>query len=192
MLRRLILAAALLAPAAAAAQAPSWCGAARLNPAETTVCADPVLQDKDRALQGLYDALPAASAERDRQADWLRGRRDACGWDVLCIEWAYGDRIAELRAALARAAPPVAARRPWCEAARLNAAERAICADDTLADLDAVMAAAYGAGRASFADGAQQAWLAERDTCGGDRACIGAAYIRRLTELGARLRAAGG
>ncbi|PRY93757.1 uncharacterized protein DUF1311 [Hasllibacter halocynthiae] len=162
-----------------------------MNPAEQAVCADPLLWEKDAALQRLYGRLPQDAALRRTQGDWLRGSRDACGWDVLCIDWAYDDRIAAMRAALSAPPPAAAPRRPWCDAAGLNAAEGAICADDTLSNLDAVMAAAYGAARAATTDAEQNAWLRERDACGADRPCIGGAYVRRLTALGARLRAAG-
>ena len=196
----------LLALLAAPAAAQPWCEAGGLNPTERLVCRDAILGELDAEMTAAYRAAYGDGALSAEQRDWLTGRRDACGTDIFCIERAYGDRIAALRTAppapapspapvLAPAPPPApapaAARRPWCGAARLNATERAICADDTLADLDAAMEAVYGALRAADADTAQIDWLRNRrDACGADADCIAAAYLRRIAELGARLRGA--
>ena len=178
--------AVLLALIAAPATAQDWCGAPDLNRTEATICHDAILGDLDAALERAWTARPRTAAERRVQNRWLRQRRDACGTDIFCIEDAYDRRIGEL-VGYTEGPPP--ALRPWCRAARLNAAERAICADDTLADLDAAMEAVYGAARAASGDTEQAAWLrGERDACGPDRACIAAAYLRRITALGARLR----
>jgi uncharacterized protein len=81
----------------------------------------------------------------------------------------------------------------------LAPAERVICSDDELAALDRAVAAAY---RNKF-DGlpiesgdaleqvvkslviAQKAWLAHRNSCGTDRACIRNAYVVRKAALAA-------
>jgi len=85
----------------------------------------------------------------------------------------------------------------------LSPTENVICADDSLAALDRTLAAAY---RNKF-DGmpvesgnaleevvrslavTQNAWLAHRDGCGADRACIRKAYQTRIVALTAALDA---
>ena len=191
MIRALAALALTLLAAPAAAQ-PS-CAGGGLNPTERTICYDVILRERDAQMTGAYRDLHGPGELTAEQRDWLRLRRDACATNVLCIERAYDERIAELRATAATAAAPAPApvRRPWCGASRLNATERAICADDTLANLDAAMAAIYGAMRADDADAAQIEWLrGSRDACGADADCIAAAYLRRIAELGARLRGA--
>ncbi len=68
--------------------------------------------------------------------------------------------------------------------------ERTICADRTLNDLDVQMATQYQFLRGLFAMGArgamqdsQQAWLAKRQRCGGDSACLLKSYRTRIAEL---------
>jgi uncharacterized protein YecT (DUF1311 family) len=79
----------------------------------------------------------------------------------------------------------------------LNATEAAICADESLAALDRMVAAAY---RNKF-DGlpvesanaldelvkslviTQKAWLVHRDRCGADKGCIYKAYVTRRAAL---------
>lgn len=73
--------------------------------------------------------------------------------------------------------------RPWCGATGLNAAERTICADRSLSRFDALLALTYGRVRASPGDGAQDAWLRERNACGDDEGCIALAYAHRIGEL---------
>ena len=190
-MRRFLLPLLLLLPLPAAAQ--SWCGAGALNLAEETICRDDILAELDAELNFLWD-LSDRSALASSQEDWLR-QRDACGSDIFCIERAYDDRIATLRTvASSGGASPAPApviqddRRPWCGAARLNAAERTICGSDTLANLDAAMEAVYGALRAAPGDRSQNDWLIRRNECGADEACIAAAYLRRIGQLGGRLR----
>lgn len=60
-------------------------------------------------------------------------------------------------------------------------AERTICADRQLAGWDRSVAAAYREGRGDVAD--QRAWLAERDRCGADRACLLDAMSLRTANL---------
>ena len=191
------LAALAFALLAAPAAAQPWCADGGLNPTERTICYDVILRERDAQMTSAYLDLHGSGEPTAEQRDWLSLRRDACATNVLCIERAYDERIAELRAAAtssaaaATAAVPASDRRPWCGASRLNPTERAICADDTLANLDAAMAAIYGAMRADDADAAQLEWLrGSRDACGGEVDCIAAAYLRRIAELGARLRGA--
>ena len=183
----------IAAPGLASAQA--WCGARTLNAAEQAICRDDILSGLDADLNLLWDRSDRA-ALGPSQAEWL-DRRNACGPDIFCIERAYDDRIATLRDVAAvgggQAPAPLPAeddgdRRPWCDASRLNAAERTICASDTLANLDAAMEAVYGAVRADPGDRSQNDWLARRNDCGADDACIAAAYLRRIGQLGGRLR----
>jgi uncharacterized protein len=94
--------------------------------------------------------------------------------------------------------PDAAAANPsFSCAGALNATERAICSDESLAALDREVAAAY---KNKF-DGlpiesanaldelvkslviTQKAWLAHRDSCDADRACIYRAYTTRRASL---------
>ena len=75
-----------------AAQRRPWCGAARLNPTEATICADDTLADHDAAMEAVYGALRADPSDRS-QIDWLREDRDACGTDLACISASYLRRI---------------------------------------------------------------------------------------------------
>ena len=190
-MRFLALAALLALPSVAVAQ--PWCDAPGLNAAETVICQDDILGGLDADMNALWQQADRA-ALGPSQAAWLRVR-NACGSDIFCIERAYDERIGTLRSTAGRpsqsAAPaplPVADRRPWCGAARLNAAERTICGSDTLSNLDAAMEAVYGALRAERGDRSQNDWLTRRNDCGNDEACIAAAYLRRIGQLGGRLR----
>lgn len=186
-MRPLLLAAFLVVPVAASAQ--SWCGASGLNPAEQAICSDPVLGDLDAELTSIWSAERRGSNERRHQREWL-SERNACGYDVFCIEEAYHARIDALLGYGDVDGGFRALRLPWCGASSLNAAEATICADDYLANLDAAMTAVYGAARAADGDREQQQWIRSgRDACGTDRACLGAAYLSRIAELGGRLRA---
>lgn len=59
--------------------------------------------------------------------------------------------------------------------------ERAICADRLLAGWDRSVAAAYREGQGDPAE--QRAWLAERDRCGADRACLHESMSLRAYNL---------
>lgn len=77
----------------------------------------------------------------------------------------------------------------WCPNASTQT-EIAICSDDTLAQYDQQINAAYaywkgvlnGSAERQF-DVAQKQWLRYRDSCRGDRNCIGNAYRSRLAEI---------
>jgi uncharacterized protein len=82
-----------------------WCAARRLNPTERTICDDRALGRLDALLDLAYGR--AAARDRDRaQLRWLRGERDACGTDRLCIGRAYATRIERLVGAFDSTAEP--------------------------------------------------------------------------------------
>ena len=101
------------------------------------------------------------------------------------------------------ASPAAAATASFPCTGALSPTETAICADDSLAALDRSLATAY---KNKF-DGmpvesgnaleevvrslviTQNAWLAHRDSCGADRACIRTAYVTRTAELKAAVDA---
>lgn len=77
-----------------------------------------------------------------------------------------------------------------CAAAR-SPSELTICRHAALGDLDRALAAAYhrksaalDSQRARQLRGAQKAWLAYRDTCLADRACLERRYKGRIADLG--------
>ena len=77
-----------------------------------------------------------------------------------------------------------------CNATRLNPAERAICADQTLARLDVKMVEDYtrivrrlqGIPKQRFLS-AQATWRAYRNSCKGDRGCLARRYADRIKEF---------
>ena len=177
------LAAALLALTALPATAQDWCGAARLNATERTICTTPALQWRDEALNRLWEYNGGGRGLSEPQAAWL-DRRDSCGRDVACITAAYDRRINDFDAVAARKGRNL---RPWCSASRLNPTEQTICATPELADFDAALAAIYG--RVRSRDASQDRWLRqERNACGSDRICIGRTYVERIRAFGRLLR----
>lgn len=73
--------------------------------------------------------------------------------------------------------------------------EQAICANPGLAQLDVKLATLYDVAKSLSAMGArgdlqdaQRAWLARRQLCGSDVACIRAAYTARIGVLEAYLK----
>lgn len=93
-----------------------------------------------------------------------------------------------LAAALSGAAPASAASFPCAEARTPD--EVAICADLGLNDRDVEMATRFEILRAMLPMGGnaklredQEAWLKERASCAGDKACLRGAYDARLTTL---------
>ena len=72
-----------------------WCGTARLNLTEQTICDTVLLANLDAALQATYGAARARGNDPE-QLNWLRGQRDACGADLRCIRQAYVQRLIEL------------------------------------------------------------------------------------------------
>lgn len=73
-----------------------WCDAGGLNPAERTICTEPVLSRLDALLALSYGSATAESPDETQQA-WLQ-ERNACGTDTLCIARAYAYRIVSLAA----------------------------------------------------------------------------------------------
>ncbi len=73
-----------------------WCTSARLNPTESTICANGYLADLDEELEQVYTRVKTSTITR-QQRDWLKNTRDACGTQGWCIETAYEQRIAALR-----------------------------------------------------------------------------------------------
>lgn len=69
----------------------------------------------------------------------------------------------------------------------VSATEKAICADSTISALDSKMATAWAKARARSSDSAaltkQRQWIAQRDACGSDGACLKRRYQQRLAEL---------
>ena len=175
--------------------AQDWCGRADLGAAEQAICADSVLGSLDARLNEAYARVPASDRVEAAQRDWI-ATRNACGFDIFCIEAAYKSRIDALRDQMAAPAPtpapaPAGNRRPWCSASGLNQAERTVCNSDILSNMDAAMEAVYGRLRAADSDQSQIDWLGRRNDCGTDETCIGQAYLSRIIELGGRLRTEG-
>jgi uncharacterized protein YecT (DUF1311 family) len=70
----------------------------------------------------------------------------------------------------------------------VNAAEKIACSTPDISQLDDALAAAYNAAQARSSDRAalareQRLWLARRNACGSDQACIRAAYESRLAAI---------
>jgi uncharacterized protein len=107
--------------------------------------------------------------------------------------------VAAVLAVVAAAVPPASAAEPSfaCAAGRITPTEAAICNDEDLAALDRALAAAFktklnaiAAGTAHADDDdrdavvmTQKAWLAHRNECGADKACIRKAYALRTGTL---------
>lgn len=76
---------------------------------ETTICGSPRVSNLDEELASEYqkalsrapDAGGAKDEVRSAQRAWLRGSRDACS-DAICLEKAYSQRVAILKAARAQ------------------------------------------------------------------------------------------
>jgi hypothetical protein len=85
------------APDPAPANLRPWCASGGLNPAERTICGDPMLAALDARMSRLYASL--GRPDERGQGAWLRGARDACNTDASCIARAYEQRIALLRGA---------------------------------------------------------------------------------------------
>jgi uncharacterized protein len=108
----------------------------------------------------------------------------------------YAKLPAAALATLLMCVAPAAADPSFPCAGNLTATEKVICADDSLVALDVALAAAYknklanpGPQDYSLDDPrdaipiTQKAWLAHRNSCGADKACIRKAYVIRTTAL---------
>lgn len=88
------------------------------------------------------------------------------------------------------ATPAAAAGPSFSCAGDLSPTEETICANDSLAALDRTLAVAYKNMLASFPAGekstlidVQNAWIAKRDACDTNEACIRSAYAARIAQL---------
>ena len=75
-----------------------------------------------------------------------------------------------------------------------DAAQKAICRDYSLGQAEARMATLYsivtsmvGMGQRAEIQDAQRDWIKGRDSCAGDKACLGEAYARRINTLNAAI-----
>ena len=82
-------------PAQPAGPLRPWCTSSRLNPTESTICANDYLASLDIELEQVYNRVKTSTISR-QQRDWLKNSRDACGAQDWCIETAYEKRIAAL------------------------------------------------------------------------------------------------
>jgi uncharacterized protein len=110
-----------------------------------------------------------------------------------------GCLVAAILAPAPAIVPPAAAAEPSfaCTAGRITPTEAAICNDADLAALDRALAAAFKSKLDAIAAGTahaddddsdavvmtQKAWLAHRNACGADKACIRKAYVLRTGTL---------
>ena len=94
-------------------------------------------------------------------------------------------RLAQLCLAAILSASPVAAQ-DWCGASRLNATERTICDTPALQWRDVALNRLwdYNGGGAGLSE-SQSDWLARRNRCGRDIACIVEAYDDRILAFDA-------
>jgi len=190
-MRRLIAAAvAALLAAPAATGSPSFDCARAGTPTEHAICAAPILAELDSALAAAYAAARSGVSEARRQEvqatqrAWL-AQRDACGGDRDCLERLMRARLVTLAGVVPRAVAPS------FDCGRAGTAtEHAICASPRLAGLDAAIAGAYAAARSGASEAArdrirseQVAWLARRNECGGEMACLAARMEARLADL---------
>jgi len=174
------------------------CKTARLA-AEQTICRVINLGETDADLARMYTeilkyATDAEQAEiRGEQRNWLK-TRNACEDDIACLLTVMWDR----RFTLGRRLNDMRDRVPsWtlfkpsftCTE-RSKDVEKAICADERLAETDVELAAAYkdalervGAQGADQLKTAQRAWVTKRNSCGSDGDCISRAMGDRIAEL---------
>ncbi len=133
----------------------------------------------DRQVVALDADCPGAPPAR-----WNRAWFASLGVDKMVV--AYDGDLLLVLARVARGAAPVASFA--CSAAR-TPTEKAICGSRALAGYDRSLAAAWRRALKRHADDkaafeqAQRAWLATRDACGGDAACISDRLQERLDVL---------
>ena len=87
-------------------------------------------------------------------------------------------------------AAPAADYAPLDCAKASSPAQKTVCADYHLGQQEARMATLFewatsfvGMGQRGTIQDAQRAFIAAREACGGDVACLGAAYAKRIAEL---------
>ncbi|SDY54535.1 lysozyme inhibitor LprI family protein [Citreimonas salinaria] len=79
----------------------------------------------------------------------------------------------------------------WCRSPDLNTSERTICSNAVLSLLDQKLNTAYQQARRIDGDLDQGRWLASRNECGRDIACLEYTYRDRIAELRAIAQPAG-
>jgi len=166
----------------------SWCSNTPLNPTEQTICATSDLGWRDGQLEQAYAVVRHQPGVQADQLSWIAAR-NGCGWNSDCIRAAYDSRIAVLQAMAGGGAgaggkpgplQPVAGP-AWCSEGTLNAAEQTICAYPELAQMDVYMADLYYQVRHyPGVQAGQQNWLATRNACHANYACLHAAYSGRI------------
>ena len=170
---------------------PSFPCAGGLSVAEALICASVRVSDLDRAMTAAYSASveglvgPVRARAVDAQRRWL-GVRNSCR-DERCLLSAYQSRIE----ALESGSGVVATAQPSFDCTQgLGAAEAAVCADPSLADLDQRMSTSYSllAGTLDAASrqrlaATQRRWMTRRNACGARTGCLRAAYSERLAAI---------
>jgi uncharacterized protein len=178
---------------AAPAAAQSWCANGGLNPTEQVICTPPDLGWRDHLLEEAYGAVRHQPGVQPAQQSWLAGR-NACGWNADCIRAAYDSRIAQLQGLAGGGGKPPGqpgglqpAGPSWCSEGSLNPAERTICANPDLGQMDLYMADLYAQVRHYPGVQANQvAWLSSRNACQASYSCLYGAYAGRIAELRSR------
>lgn len=162
--------------------------------AELRICHSKELSFLDRALNIEYVKLLQLAARQaalsiivGEQRSWLN-QRDACGSNEPCLARSYRQRIAVMRSqvtAIEQSSNP-----HFACVGNLGAAERTVCDNQELGELDRRLNRAYGqfllsldsAGRQSMVS-QQREWIRTRDACGNDQNCIKNAYTARIATL---------
>ena len=138
----------------------------------------------DRKVVAVDANCGAAKKAGDAPTRWNRAWFASLGADKMVV--AYGG---DLLLVLARVDRAAAARASFSCAAAGTPTEKAICGSRALAGYDRSLAAAYKRGlhrhdddKAAY-EQAQRDWLATRNACGGDAACISDRLQERLDVL---------
>jgi uncharacterized protein/V8-like Glu-specific endopeptidase len=171
---------------------PSFDCAMHYLPSERAICDDHQLALLDRTMAAGYaqarSRLGVSEVDqlRQEQRDWIK-ERNRCESNVACLRSEYEQRIAVLGAAIAgtrRVSPSFNC------ATHVLPAERAVCTNSRLAQLDLVMDRLYKSARVNLTGDRsvalrqeQLTWLGSRNQCGGEVKCIGERYQRRIGQL---------
>jgi uncharacterized caspase-like protein/uncharacterized protein len=199
------------AAAAIAAVQPSFDCTGNLSAAEAAVCGSTVLSLLDDELTRAYGRIYARLTRAEKQTllaeqrKWLT-TRNACDADTNCLmaeyrarvqqlhDWSAGGTAAATATTTTGAVGTVASRsavRPSFDCGTAGTeAEKAVCGDAELAQLDVQLNAAYGrvADRLNAAAkktllAEQKVWLDARNACAGDVSCLKAQYASRVRRL---------
>ncbi len=176
------------------------CQSARLQ-AEKTICSGRWLSELDERLEKSYQQLRnrlGAGQKRKlarTQKNWLRARNQ-CKRNRRCLRSQYNDRLADIRAQIARLDGKGLRDHPGpsfdCDYAR-RASEVTICTHRNIANLDRRLAGMFSdALRMSRGNGDrrnlmrdQAQWIKARNACRYDRACLRRSYHNRIQHLDA-------